>query len=60
MNKKLLLLIVLMLCTISTLYAQEMTITGSVIDEAGMPLPGVNIVVTLMVIIQLLPQAGRF
>lgn len=45
MNKKLLLLIVLGFCTISTLYAQEMTITGTVTDETGMALPGVNIII---------------
>lgn len=45
MNKKILLLFVMVLCAISSVYAQEMTITGTVIDETGMPLPGVNIVV---------------
>lgn len=45
MNKKLFLLFVLGFITISSVYAQEMTITGTVTDESGVPLPGVNIVV---------------
>ena len=45
MNKKLFLLLVLGLVTISSGYAQEISITGTVVDETGLPLPGVNIVV---------------
>jgi len=45
MKKKLFLLVILGLTQILTLYAQEMTITGTVTDETGMPLLGVNIVV---------------
>jgi len=45
MNKKLFLLFILGFITISSVYAQEMTITGTVTDETAIPLPGVNIVV---------------
>ncbi|TVZ26025.1 TonB-linked SusC/RagA family outer membrane protein [Gillisia sp. Hel_I_86] len=45
MKKKILLLVFLGLFQILTIYAQEMTITGTVTDETGMPLGGVNIVV---------------
>ncbi|GHA46685.1 SusC/RagA family TonB-linked outer membrane protein [Salinimicrobium marinum] len=45
MKKKLLLLVVFGLFQISTIYAQEMTVTGTVTDDSGVPLPGVNVVV---------------
>ena len=45
MNKKLFLLFILGLLTISSVYAQEMTISGTVTDDSGLPLPGVNIVI---------------
>ena len=34
-----------MLCATAFLQAQEKTVTGNVVDQAGVPLPGVNIVV---------------
>ncbi len=43
--KKILLLVVLWSFQIPTIYAQEMTVTGTVTDESGLRLPGVNIVV---------------
>lgn len=43
--KKLFGAIVTMLCLAATTYAQEKTITGTVTDQTGVPLPGVNIVV---------------
>ena len=45
MKKKILLLVVFVLFQYSTIYAQEMSVTGTVTDESGLPLPGVNIVV---------------
>ena len=43
--KKLFGAIVAMLCLVATTYAQEKTVTGTVTDQGGIPLPGVNIVV---------------
>ena len=43
--KKLILFMVLGLFQISAIYAQEMSVSGTVTDESGVPLPGVNIVV---------------
>jgi len=43
--KKLFGAITAVLCTSAFLQAQEKTVTGNVLDKAGVPLPGVNIVV---------------
>lgn len=43
--KKLVGMFVLMLLGITTARSQEKTITGTIIDQAGIPLPGVNILV---------------
>ncbi|WP_405608246.1 SusC/RagA family TonB-linked outer membrane protein [Polaribacter sp. Asnod1-A03] len=39
------LFVVLFLITISVSFAQETTLTGSVLDETGGPIPGVNIII---------------
>lgn len=43
--KKLIFLLVLGLFQISAIYAQGISVSGTVTDESGMPLPGVNILV---------------
>lgn len=45
MMKKLLLLLTFVLSQSATSYSQEMTVSGTVTDEAGIPLPGVNVIV---------------
>ncbi len=39
-------LLVLLVCSATTALAQEKTVTGNVTDQLGLPLPGVNIVVS--------------
>jgi TonB-linked SusC/RagA family outer membrane protein len=43
--KKLFGAFIAMLCATAFLQAQEKTVTGNVVDQAGVPLPGVNIIV---------------
>jgi len=43
--KKLFGAIMAILCTLAFLQAQEKTVTGNVVDQAGIPLPGVNIII---------------
>ncbi|MEM1260468.1 MAG: SusC/RagA family TonB-linked outer membrane protein, partial [Bacteroidota bacterium] len=43
--KKLFGVFIAMLCATAFLQAQEKTVTGNVVDQAGVPLPGVNIIV---------------
>ncbi|MEM9648741.1 MAG: SusC/RagA family TonB-linked outer membrane protein [Bacteroidota bacterium] len=44
-SKKLCMMLVLLLCTGSIAWAQEKSVSGTVSDQSGLPLPGVNIVV---------------